>query len=209
MEDILPDIYIGISEPSRDFIDNFETIIKKEKSFTYNLEKDIDTPNYDIMSIVPKNNFGHERLFGQLIARPNEKNKIIVEIRAHRWNPEPTNYKDYVSAAKFVFEDLLQKYNSDNKKRYRLNIQSETDTKPKLPSGAKTVFDRFVNNANKTMLHPLDWGRFYSFIRYCHSNKVKIQYEDIMRLLVEESFSEKKAEYLADIFHHGIGLLKK
>ncbi len=209
MEAILPDIYIGISEPSRSFIQNFESLIKDEKEFSYNSVKDIDGYiDYDIMNVIPTNNLGNIELFGQLIARPEEKNKIIVEIRANKWNPEPTTYRSYVIAAKSIFKDLLKKYNSTYKKRYRLNIQSESNTKPKLPAGAKIIFDRFTHKANKSMLHPFDWRRFYTFIKYCHSNKVKIHHDDIMRLLVEENFSEKKALYLADIFHHGIDMLK-
>ncbi|MCF6269190.1 MAG: hypothetical protein L3J41_05750 [Melioribacteraceae bacterium] len=209
MEDILPKIYIGISELSKNFINNFETLVKKEKNFTYNIDKNINrNNNYFIINVIPDNNLGHIGLFGQLISRSKEKNKIIVEIRANKWNSEPTNYNEYVAAAKSIFNDLLKNYNKTNQKRYRLNIQKRKDTEPKLPPGAKIIFDVFINSANKQILHPLDWRRFYFFVKYCHSKKVKIYQEDIMRLLIAENFSEEKAEYLADIFHHGIEILK-
>jgi len=209
MEDVLPNIYIGISELSKNFINNFETLVKKEKNFSYNIDENINrNRNYVIINVVPDNNLGHIGLFGQLIFRPKEKNKIIVEIRAHKWSSESTNYSEYVTAAKSIFNDLLKKYNITNHKRYRLNIQKRIDTKPKLPPGAKTIFDVFVNSANKQILHPLDWRRFYIFIKYCYTKKVKIYREDIMRLLVNEKFSEEKAEHLADIFYHGIEILK-
>ena len=64
-------------------------------------------------------------------------------------------------------------------------------------------FERFVNNANKLGLHPLDWGRFYNFIAHSHSLRSRLSEYDLKCLLVERGFPEEYARELATIYDHG------
>lgn len=73
---------------------------------------------------------------------------------------------------------------------------------PELPPATRRLFVRFVNCANRSALHPLDWRRFYQFVRYCHGRHVKLSQGRLHVLLVRGHFPERNAEYLADIYEH-------
>ena len=71
---------------------------------------------------------------------------------------------------------------------------------PELPPATRRIFLQFVNCANRKVLHPLDWRRFYRFVRFCHAKRVKLTSHTLCRLLVRGHFAESKAEYLADVY---------
>jgi hypothetical protein len=89
-----------------------------------------------------------------------------------------------------------------------LFIQTEDDLKPKLPPRANERFNEFIVMANKQILHPFDWKRFYNFIYACSPKNIKITQENVKELLVQCDFSEEVAEDLAKIFGHGVSLLR-
>lgn len=72
----------------------------------------------------------------------------------------------------------------------------------KLPPKTKKAFDYFVRHANKIKLHPSDWENFYEFVNACHDFRVKLTEEDLVSLLIKESFPEKRAREIADVYYH-------
>ncbi len=78
----------------------------------------------------------------------------------------------------------------------------------KLPKRTKYFFDQLINAANKQMLHPLDWKRFYVFIQAAHEGRTKLSQGELEDLLITNGFQPDTAEYLSDVYHHGRGLLE-
>ena len=78
----------------------------------------------------------------------------------------------------------------------------------KLPKRTQYFFNTFVEAANKNVLHPLDWKRFYRFIYVAHAGRTKLSQAELEALLVSRGFSPKQSERLADIYHHGRKILK-
>jgi len=61
------------------------------------------------------------------------------------------------------------------------------------------LFERFSVLANTRSLHPLDWERFYLFVR----NSRREAPEGIIRLLlIKGGFSLEKAQMLSELYHH-------
>jgi hypothetical protein len=133
---------------------------------------------------------------------------VKVDITASRWNPDPPTYETYVQAARGLFDPLLRQYNRHHKASVRVRVQTRTQLEPKLPPQAQKLFTRFVKLSNKSALHPLDWRKFYDFVRHCHARNIKIGEEEVQRLLAAAGFSERYARYIATIFQHGVELLK-
>lgn len=84
----------------------------------------------------------------------------------------------------------------------------DSNAEPKLSPKLVKYFDRFVNNANKLGLHPLDWGRFYNFIAHAHSLRSRLTESDIKRMLVQEGFREDYASNLAEVYDHGRRIIR-
>ena len=78
----------------------------------------------------------------------------------------------------------------------------------KLPKRTKYFFDQFVNEANKQMLHPLDWKRFYVFIQATHEGRTKLSQGELEDLLLANGFQPDMSECLSNIYQHGRGLLE-
>lgn len=78
---------------------------------------------------------------------------------------------------------------------------------PELPPQTLKMFLRFVNCANKTILHPLDMKRFYQFVRFCHTRRVKLDEQQLRSYLIRGGFPERNAENLSNIYYHGRKLL--
>lgn len=73
-----------------------------------------------------------------------------------------------------------------------------------MKMGPKTqqAFDFFVEHANKSGLHSLDWGRFYRFVHIAHRYRSQMWEQDIKQALVEAGFFEDHARYLSDVYTH-------
>jgi len=76
-----------------------------------------------------------------------------------------------------------------------------------LPPATREIFVQFINCANRKALHPLDWHRFYRFVRFCHAKHVKLHSDLLRSLLIRGHFQEHKAAFLAEIYEHGRKLL--
>ena len=78
----------------------------------------------------------------------------------------------------------------------------------KLSPTLKPIFEHFVHIANKTGLHPNDWGRYYNFISNAHRLRSKLTDMDIKGLLVNEGFYHEYASHLAEVYRHGRDIIK-
>ena len=77
-----------------------------------------------------------------------------------------------------------------------------------LPKRTKYFFDQFVHGANKQILHPLDWKRFYIFIQACHEGNTRLLQGELISLLIDNGFPEDNASSLSNIYFHGRKLLE-
>jgi len=73
----------------------------------------------------------------------------------------------------------------------------------KLPKRTKHFFDQFVAAANKQVLHPLDWQRFYIFIQAAHEGRTKLTEGELEEILVANGFSDDMAGRLSYVYFHG------
>lgn len=76
-----------------------------------------------------------------------------------------------------------------------------------LPPVATEVFQRFAVCANTRVLHPLDWERFYDFVRHCAAYNVGVSVAGVRRLLVCVGFEGRYADSMAEVFEHSRRLL--
>lgn len=67
---------------------------------------------------------------------------------------------------------------------------------------AGRCLDAFLSHVNRSMLHPLDWGRLYRFARACHLEGVSTDEGEVKRRMLEAGFSETKADEVASVFYH-------
>ena len=72
-----------------------------------------------------------------------------------------------------------------------------------LPPVTKKAFDTFVILANKQSEHPLDWDRFYLFVRATHRNHVRLRPSELKLLLVTSGFDRDYSEELMRVYEHG------
>jgi hypothetical protein len=208
MRDRLPDIQIRIGENPHSFLEQMRKVALQAKKFDVELHNNFSGQGLDILNISPQLSNSHVGLLGQFINNPNKPSIMLVEVRAERWLPEPPTYKTYVEAANEVIKPLLQSYNLTFGTKYRLTIESQKSLEPKLPPRANQRFKEFVTLANKQILHPYDWERFYYFIYACSSRNVKVIQEDVEELLLSSGFSEQNSEEIANVFWHGVSLLR-
>lgn len=93
------------------------------------------------------------------------------------------------------------------------DLKKEACGVERLPKFTRKKFESFLSNPSiweqeVTFLHPLDWQKFYAFIRHCHRYKAKVSAAEIKCLLREVNFQEDFAEYVSEVFSHGMALLK-
>lgn len=208
MSDRLPSMHIVTDGNAQEFLERIQSLILETNNFQIEFHKDFLGTGFDILDLTPQFTTSHLGLFGQLIIEPQKEGVIVVEMKAERWNPEPPTYKTYVDSAKEIIAPLLKSYNSVFKTQHKLSIQSVKNLKPKLPPRASLRFYEFITMANKQMLHPLDWKRFYYFIYACSPKNVKTSQDDVMELLLLSGFSDDDSNHLASIFGHGVSILR-
>ena len=210
MEDILPDIWVKSDTDPAIFLDRIQLIA--EESERYKIDRITDLGNliegYQRVDLYPTFASEHQRLTLQFISDADSGANVRVEVRAHRWNPDPPTYEAYVQTAEQLVRPLLQEYNRQFKSRRRLSIQSKTAVEPRLPPSVSPLFETFVQCANTQMLHPNDWDRFYQFVKACHKRNVRLNETDLARLLNREGFDEDYARRIASVYDHGRGILR-
>jgi hypothetical protein len=203
MDDYLPPIHIKVNIPPRRFLDRIAEIAGS--SGTFRVEKHYDAlgqKGFDILNLRYTRGSPHQNIGGQLIADPEENNSVTVEMRAQRWSPkDPPAYDTYTAAAKDLISPLLQTYNLQSRARHRMHIPAKEKLEPKLPPQCAKLFQRFAVLANKSVLHPLDWKRFYKFVRNCRI-RLRTSEDEMTRLLMKEGFSEEYAQHISEIYVH-------
>lgn len=210
----LPDISIKMDTSADEFLNRLKKIALKTRNYKVKLENDIAyLPGQSILGLKRKKESLHNGLFGLIIVTTSSE-RANLEVAALRWEPDYPTYEIYVKTAKDFFKPLLQEYNKQYKSNRYLNIQSIKNTEPKLPHHANILFNKFVTcgnlwGNNNRSLHPSDWQRFYDFIKHCFGRRVKITEDDVERSLIASGFTDNYASHIANIFHHGIKLLKR
>lgn len=199
MVEILPEIDIAILDGPRVFMNRIAEICVDLGAF--DIEKQfgcLGDPEFDIVNFRYMERSRHADLFGQLIRRPGSTVRVAVEMRATRWDPDPPTRDAYVASARLVFGPALTAYNRTYGRRYRLRVWSAPNG-PKPSKRTLMLLDRFSLIANQSSLHPLDWRRFYKFVR---DSRQELRIEVLESLLIERGFSKGKANRLAEIYGH-------
>jgi len=146
--EILPEIDISISDDSRVFMNRMVDLCCKSDSF--GIEKHfgcLTNSEWDIINFRYNGTTLHTDLGGQLIKRPDFKGRVIVEMRAARWDPDPPTRDAYIASAKHIFGSALTAYNRKYGNRYRLRIRS-AQWGPKPSENTLKLLDRFCVAAN-------------------------------------------------------------
>ncbi len=203
MDDYLPPIHIKINVPPRRFLNRMAKIAKT--SGTFRVEKRYDAlgqKSFDVVNLRYAGKSPHRNVGGQLIADSEDEGSIAVEMRAQRWSQaDPPTYDTYSAAARDLITPLLHTYNSQSRTRHRMHIPAKEKLEPKLPSQCTKLFQQFTVLANKSALHPLDWTRFYKFVRNCRI-RTRLSEDEMARLLMKEGFSEEYAQRISGIYAH-------
>jgi len=203
MRDYLPPIHINATGPLRRFLTKMADIAERSGAFTVEQHFDaLGDMGFDVVNLRLTKPSPHKGLGGQLIVQPDAKGIVAVEIRAERWSPDdPPSYEIYVAEAKTLIGPLLSAYNREAHTRHRMTVATKEKLEPKLPPQSAKLFNRFTILANKSGLHPLDWRRFYEFVRNSRM-RTQLTDEDIARLLIKEGFSEQYARHIAEVYGH-------
>ena len=194
-----PYITINTKLDERDFIYRLNCITEKNsevasKIYTINNIQDGE----DSLEIIPKNTNGNKNL-DLLVYNLNDcKEKVFIDLTAESWKIEPATYDLYSNEAKRILLPILKSYNKKYKVQLRLCIQSKNNLRVKLPKLANDFFLRFTKKIYSKKLHPTDLKRFYFFVLHCHSRNVKLKYNDLYRLLIENSIDEKLSSILSE-----------
>jgi hypothetical protein len=204
MRDLLPSASINIRNDPREFLNQLADLADASNKLSAEKLFDFEPGlRMDIVNLIPKFQVIHEELFGQFIYIPEYKQTVSIEVRARRWMPkDPPTYETYSQAIHLMFDMLISAYNKKFSSRYRISVASKESLEPKLPPKAKAAFKEFTTLANKRMLHPLDWKRFYVFAYICHATHTNPNEEDITRLLIEDGFENEYAANIASVFFH-------
>jgi hypothetical protein len=210
MDDILPNVWVKSDTDPAIFLDRIQLIA--DESGQYRAERTTHAGNliegYKRVDLYPAIATEHQRLILQFVSDADSGANIRIEVRAHRWSPDPPTYETYVQAAEQLARPLLQEYNRRFQSRRRLSIQSESAVEPRLAPSVRPLFDSFVQCANTQMLHPNDWDRFYRFVKACHKHHVSLNATDLARLFTREGFDEDYACRIASVYDHGRRLLR-
>jgi hypothetical protein len=199
----LPPIQIRTTSPLRQFLTRMADIGEKSGAFTVERHFGaLGDADFDIINFRSTKSSPHIGLGVQLISQYDVNDIIAVEVRAERWSPDdPPTYATYVAEAKALVGPLLSAYNRDANTRHRMSIARMKRLEPKLPPHSEKLFKRFALLANKSVLHPLDWGRFYEFVRSSRMRRPLYE-EDMARLLMKEGFSVQYAKHIAGVYFH-------
>ena len=200
MPEFLPGIDIALLVKPRDFLERMAVIGEQTGQFT--VERHYDAMEDGALDIVNFRYLGsspHTEVGGQLIAREDIPRRVLVDMRAHWWDPDPPTRAVYCAAATELMLPLVKTYNRAYAARYRFRIQKTGLKEIKLSPRTKTLFDRFAILANTASLHPFDWDRFYALVR---EGRQELPDYELRAMLVARGFSNEKAGHLSEIYTH-------
>lgn len=200
MAELLPSIDISVSIEPREFLERMAVIGEQTRQFTVERHYDaIKNGKLDIVNFRYLGSSPHTEVGGQLIGRDDIPDRVLVEMRAHWWDPDPPTHASYCAAASELMLPLLKIYNRTYDTRYRFRIRNADLKGTKLTSRTKILFERFAVLANTASLHPLDWGRFYAFVR---EGRQELPGYELRVMLIARGFSGEKAEHLSEVYVH-------
>lgn len=200
MPDWLPTIDIAIAGDAKDFLAHMADI--GAASSRFRVERHLDRPGRAGLEVVNfrfQGDSPHEGLGFQLISRPDIPGRVMIEVRAERWVPDPPTRDAYCEAARSLASPLLSAYNHSHSTRYRLRIERANRDRIRLSARSAALLDRFALLANKTSLHPFDWRRFYELVS---EGRQAIPEQEMRSLLIERGFSPDAAARLAELYSH-------
>jgi len=201
LAELLPGIDIAVRIEPREFLERMADIAEKDERFS--VERHYDSAllrnRLDIVNFRYHGSSPHTGVGGQLIARDDIPGRILVEMRAECWAPDPPTRAIYCAAANGLMLPLLKAYNRTYSTRHRFRIQKAVLKGTKLSPRTKILFERFAVLANTASLHPLDWGRFYALVR---EGRQELPGHELRAMLVARGFSNQKAEHLSEVYGH-------
>jgi hypothetical protein len=109
------------------------------------------------------------------------------------------------------YEEVLKRALTDWGRPYNLEItEPVVHIHDLLPTDLAKSLTVFSDNANKSMLHPLDQARWRAFVVASHKKRHKISSDVLKNILVEElSWPEEAAWDLASRYQDGLELLEE
>jgi hypothetical protein len=196
----LPAIDIAIAGECVDFLREMSEI--GMASGRFDVERHFDSParaGLEVVNFRFREEAPHSGVGFQLMSRPDIPGRVLVEVRASRWKPDPPTRAVYCEAARSLVGPLLTVYNRANSKRYRLRIEKTDRNRFRISPRSTALLERFTLLANKTSLHPLDWTRFYGLVS---EGRQEIPEEELRVHLMAKGFSRHSADRLAELYTH-------
>lgn len=196
----LPDIDIAVLGDPRSIIDAIAFLAEADASLIVEQhDASFGGADWHIVNIRSLRPSPHEEGGGQLIVRSDRPSRILVEMRAARWNPDPPTRQVYVTATRELFGPFLRAYNQAHACSYRLRIARPRKLGSRVSPMTRALIDRFAILANRSSLHTLDWDRFYRIVK---ESRREAPMEDVRALLIEHGFTSKRANELTELYEH-------
>ncbi|ATW02112.1 hypothetical protein [Sphingorhabdus sp. YGSMI21] len=200
MVDLLPAIDIAVPIELSIFFERIAEIGNSSGNFKVEHFKGKEAgPDLEVVNFRSEKDSQHSGLGFQLIARKDIPQRVLLEVRARRWNPNPPTRAAYIDAARLLAGPLLKTYNQTNSARIRLRIEQAGQGRFSPSKRTAALLEHFTALANTSSLHPLDWKRFYTLIK---ESRQKIPENELRSILVRRGFPSETAEYLANIYKH-------
>lgn len=146
MAEFLPGIDIAVRTEPREFLERMAVIAEEAGGFTIErhydsalLRSGLDIVNFRYLGSSP-----HTGVGGQLIARDDIPCRILVEMRAEYWDPDPPNRATYAAAVDELMLPLLKTYNRTYSTRHRFRVQKATPKRTQFSPRTQTLFERFA-----------------------------------------------------------------
>jgi hypothetical protein len=196
----LPDIDIAVREDAQAVVAVMADLAEMDSSLIVERHAEpLGEKGWHIVNLQSLRPSPHEEAGGQLIVRPDRPARILIEMRAMRWHPDPPRQDAYVAAVRELVAPLLSTYNKVSGQRYRIRIARVRKPVSPLSKRTRTLLDRFAVLANQKSLHPLDWDRFYRFVK---ESRRPLPMEAVRALLIEHGFPADRADSLAELYEH-------
>lgn len=196
----LPAIYIAVRDDPRSIVDAITSLAEADASLIVERhDVSFGATDWYVVNLRSLRPSPHKEGGGQLIARADRPSRILLEMRAARWDPDPPTRAAYVTAARELFGPFLRAYNQAYARSYRLRVTLPRKLGSEVSPKTRALIDRFAILANQTSLHTLDWGRFYRIVK---ESRREAPMEDVCALLIEHGFTNKRAAELAELYEH-------
>lgn len=198
VREVLPAIEIAVGDERLLFVQRIVSLALSKRHMAVELHKDtFGKEGLHFANFLLPGSSEDSRSGGQLIVRPDEA-RVCVEMRSAKWHSDRPTRNEYIEFSREVFGSLLRFYNQEFGTYHRMRVVRQRSGY-QLPPQAMRLFERFSVLANTRSLHPLDWERFYLFVR----NSRREAPEGIIRLLlIKGGFSLEKAQMLSELYHH-------